>query len=69
MSKLAEVAYDIEQLYIEGYRPVTIAAQLDIPLSLVYDWLESINASADVDAEDWDELEADEYDPYQTINS
>jgi len=69
MSKLAELAYDIEQLYIEGYRPVTIAAQLDIPLSLVYDWLESINASADVDAEDWDELEADEYDPYQTINS
>ena len=68
-TSLSEVAYDIEQLYIEGYRPVTIAAQLDIPLSLVYDWLESINASADVDAEDWDELEADEYDPYQTINS
>ena len=68
-TKLSDVAYDIEQLYIEGYRPVTIAAQLDIPLSLVYDWLESINASADVDAEDWDELEADEYDPYQTINS
>ena len=68
-TKLSDVAYDIEQLCIEGYRPVTIAAQLDIPLSLVYDWLESINASADVDAEDWDELEADEYDPYQTINS
>jgi len=68
-TSLSDVAYDIEQLYIEGYRPVTIAAQLDIPLSLVYDWLESINASADVDAEDWDELEADEYDPYQTINS
>jgi len=68
-TSLSDVAYDIEQLYIEGYRPVTIAAQLDIPLSLVYDWLESINASADVDVEDWDELEADEYDPYQTINS
>lgn len=61
-TNLSDVAYDIEQLYIEGYRPVTIAAQLDIPLSMVYDWLESINASADVDAEDWDELEADELD-------
>jgi uncharacterized protein YjcR len=69
MSKLADVAYDIEQLYIEGYKPVTIAAQLDIPLSLVYDWLEQTNLDDDVDAQDWDEIEAEEYDPYQTMNS
>jgi hypothetical protein len=69
MSKLADVAYDIEQLYIEGYKPTTIAAQLDIPLSLVYDWLEQTNLDDDVDAQDWDEIEAEEYDPYQTINS
>jgi len=68
MSKMADVAYDIEQLYIEGYKPVSIAAQLDIPLSMVYDWLEQTNLD-DIDAEDWDELEAEEYDPYQTINS
>lgn len=68
MSKLADVAYDIEQLYIEGFKPVSIAAQLDIPLSMVYDWLEQTNLD-DIDAEDWDELEAEEYDPYQTINS
>ena len=46
-TRLSDVAYDIEQLYIEGYRPTTIAAQLDIPLSMVYDWLESVNVEAD----------------------
>jgi len=59
MSKLAEVAYDIEQLYIEGYRPTSIAAQLDIPLSMVYDWLEAVNVAAD----------EEEHSPYSTINS
>ena len=59
MSKLAEMAYDIEQLYIEGYRPTSIAAQLDIPLSMVYDWLESCNVAAD----------EEEHSPYSTINS
>jgi len=58
MSKLAEVAYDIEQLYIEGYRPTSIASQLDIPLSMVYDWLESCNVDADEDCS-----------PYATVNS
>jgi len=59
MSKLAEVAYDIEQLYIEGFKPVSIAAQLDIPLSMVYDWLETVNVAAD----------EEEHSPYSTINS
>jgi len=40
MSKVAELAYDIEQLFIEGYSPKTIAAQLGCPLSIVYDWIE-----------------------------
>jgi len=55
---LSDIAYDIEQLYIEGYRPTSIAAQLDVPVEMVYDWLESTNLEADVDAESWDELEA-----------
>jgi DNA-directed RNA polymerase specialized sigma24 family protein len=59
MSKLAEVAYDIEQLYIEGFKPTSIAAQLDIPLSMVYDWLETVNVAAD----------EEEHSPYSTINS
>jgi len=56
MSKLADVAYDIEQLYIEGYRPTSIAAQLDIPLSMVYDWLESVGVAEDPEFEVPDEL-------------
>jgi len=45
MSKLDELAYDIEQLYIEGYKPTTIAAQLGCPVSMVYDWLASIGVA------------------------
>lgn len=41
MSKTAELAYDIEQYFIEGYSPKSIAAQLECPLTLVYDWLDS----------------------------
>jgi len=62
MSKMAELAYDIEQLYIEGYSPKSIAVQLECPLSVVYDWLEQTNLDDDVDAQDWDEIEADEFD-------
>jgi hypothetical protein len=43
MSKVAELAYDIEQLYIEGFSPKSIAAQLNCPLTVVYDWLEEIS--------------------------
>lgn len=45
--KLAEVAYDIEQLYIDGFAPSRIAKILDIPPGLVYDWLERENIVAD----------------------
>lgn len=59
MSKVAELAYDIEQLYIEGLHPTKIARELGCPLTMVYDWLES--QSLDAGAEDLD--------PYATINS
>jgi hypothetical protein len=45
MSKMAELAYDIEQLYIEGLHPTKIAKQLECPLTVVYDWLESTNVA------------------------
>ena len=45
MSKVAELAYDIEQLYIEGFSPRSIAAQLGCPLTTVYDWIESVGCS------------------------
>lgn len=48
MSRLAELSYDIEQLYIEGYSPKSIAVMLGCPLTLVYDWLEDNSIREDV---------------------
>ena len=60
MSKMAELAYDIEQLYIEGYSPKSIAEQLECPLTMVYDWLESNSLTADVAEKPQEEI----YSPY-----
>jgi hypothetical protein len=60
MSVMSEVAYDIEQLFIDGEHPTKISKNLGIPLSLVYDWLESNGIG---------EFVADEFDPHGTINS
>ena len=59
MSKFAELAYDIEQMYIEGYSPKTIAARLSCPLELVYDWLEANSVSEG----------SDDFSPFGTVNS
>ena len=59
MSVMSELAYDIEQMYIEGYSPKTIAALLSCPIDLVYDWIHDNGLSA---------KEAS-YDPYDTVNS
>lgn len=37
---MSELDYDIEQLYIEGYAPRSIAALLNCPIEIVYDWLD-----------------------------
>jgi len=68
MSKVKDLFYDIETLFIEGYGAKSIAVQLGIPLEEVNDVLDSFGVD-EADAEDWDELEADEYNPYDTINS
>ena len=60
MSKVAELAYDIEQLYIEGYSPKSIAVQLECPLTMVYEWPEQYGCST---------KEQESADPYDTINS
>jgi len=57
MSKMNELNYEIEQLYIEGYRPSTIATRLGIAVDIVYQWIEN------------ESLAQSEYDPYETINS
>jgi hypothetical protein len=60
MSKLSELAYDIEQLYIEGYSPKSIAIQLECPIGLIYDWLEDTGVA---------ESPQEDTSPYATINS
>lgn len=66
MSKVAELAYDIEQMYIEGYSPKTIAALLECPIEMIYDWLEENGLNSQ-------SVEAcytmEDYDPFDTINS
>lgn len=39
MSKVAELMYDIEQLYIDGVSAKRIAVILDCPIELVHDAL------------------------------
>jgi DNA-directed RNA polymerase specialized sigma24 family protein len=56
---LSDVAYDIEQLYIEGNSPQRIGVTLGIPLSMVKDWLNEVGVDA---AEE-------ELSPHSTINS
>jgi len=37
MSRMAELALDIEEHLREGYKPITIAAMLNVPLNMVED--------------------------------
>ena len=41
MSKMAELAMEIEQLYLQGYNEFTIATMLSIPVELVDDFVAS----------------------------
>jgi hypothetical protein len=59
MSKMAELSYDIEQLYIEGHSAKVIAIMLDCPIEIVLGELENMGVA---DA-------PQEYDPYNTLNS
>jgi len=60
MSKMADLAWDIEQLYIEGLSAKKIAKELGCPVSVVEDWIKYIGV-ADTPQED--------ISPYETINS
>jgi hypothetical protein len=59
MSKMAELSYDIEQLYIEGHSAKVIAVMLECPIELVLGQLEEMGV-ADAPRE---------YDPFNTLNS
>ncbi len=39
---MSELAYDIEQLYIEGHEPKMIAVILECPIEQVLAWLEEV---------------------------
>jgi hypothetical protein len=45
MSKVAELAYDIEQLYIDGMSARMIALTLDCPIEIVLGFLEEIGVA------------------------
>jgi hypothetical protein len=45
MSKMAEMSYDIEQLYIEGHSAKVIAIMLECPIELVLGALEEMGVA------------------------
>jgi hypothetical protein len=60
MSAIKDLAYDIQELYIEGFNSRAIAEELGCPIDIVLGALEAMNV-ADAPQED--------FDPYETINS
>jgi hypothetical protein len=61
MSKIAELAYDIEQLYIDGLSAAGIAAELNCPIGIVKGWIEGNSVADTQQAED------EIYSPYHGI--
>lgn len=61
MSKMSELAYDIEQLYIEGLSAKNISKALSCPQYLVEDWIKE-NGLGTFSLKD-------EFSPYVTVNS
>jgi hypothetical protein len=59
MSIMKDLAYDIEQLYIEGFNSRAIATQLECPIEIVLGALETMNVE-DVA----DQPQYEEYSPY-----
>ena len=76
MSKMKDLSYDIEQLYIEGLNPVQIAQELDCSKELVIAWIVDQGITP---FDEWSlaakqrliqDLGIDEsYSPFATVNS
>ena len=65
MGAVKDLYYDIEAMFIEGHTASEIAKELNVPIEQVKDVLDDFGVEADdVDAADWDELEAFEADDY-----
>jgi hypothetical protein len=56
MSVMSELHIDIVDMLEAGDRPIKIASLLNIPVSMVYDVLEELQAT-------------EEYSPFETVNS
>jgi hypothetical protein len=59
MSKMSDLSFDIKDMLEAGYLPVTIARNLDIPVTWVYETTDT-DTSDDI---------TDELSPFQTVNS
>lgn len=57
MSKMSEISIEIQNYLEQQVHPASIARILEIPLSWVYETLESMEA------------ESEDFDPYNTVNS
>jgi hypothetical protein len=61
MGAIKDLAYDIEQLYIEGFSIKNIALQLECPQEFVEDWIKE-NGLGSFSLQD-------EFSPFVTVNS
>ena len=61
MSRMSELSFDIKDMLEAGYLPVTIARNLEIPVTWVYE-------TADTDNDMGEDI-TDELSPFQTVNS
>ena len=59
MSKIAELMYDIEQLYIEGFNSRAIAEELGCPIEIVLGALKEMNVADSTE----------DFSPFDTVNS
>lgn len=62
MSKMSDLSYDIQEMYIEGFSAKSIAVQLNVPYEQVLNILEGWSV-ADTPQEE------EVYSPYETFNS
>lgn len=59
MSKIKDLAYDVETLFIDGLSATAIAKELNCPVEIVTQFLADFGVSA----------EEEDYNPYDTVNS
>ena len=60
MSIMKDLAYDIQELYIEGFNSRAIAEELNCPIEIVLNALGAMNVA---------DAPQEEFGPYDTINS